>query len=206
MLPIAGGLLVILILLLAIPVNLVYALKKDRGWRGRIIVYWMFGLVHVSLRPRRERTGLREDRRPRAGRRILSRGKYLVKRRRAFFAALRTPGFMRRLIYLLRDLLQSSRPRRVRIQFVIGMDDPADTGRVWGALAPLRFLFGRKTIGRESNVSIELTPDFSGARFKGYSCASVQFVPLKMIALVLKFFFSAPVFRAAAVLIQRPGA
>ena len=206
MLPIAGGFLVILILLLAIPVNLVYALKKDGGWRGRIIVYWMFGLVHVSLRPRRERKRLREDRRPRTGRRTLSRGKYLVKRRHAFFAVLRTPGFMRRLIYLLRDLLQSSRPRRVRIQFVIGMDDPADTGRVWGALAPLRFLFGRKTIGRESNVSIELTPDFSGARFKGYSCASVQFVPLKMIALVLGFFFSAPVFRAATVLIQRPGA
>jgi len=203
MLAITGAFLILLMLLLAIPVNLVYALKKDGGWRGRIIVYWMFGLVHLSLRPRRERKGLREERRPRAGRRILSGSKFLVKRRRAFFAVLHTPGFMRRLIYLLRDLLQSSRPRRVRIQFVIGMDDPADTGRLWGVLAPLRFLFGKKTIGKESNVSIELAPDFSGARFRGYSCASVQFVPLKMIALVLGFFFSASVFRAATVLIQR---
>jgi len=203
MLPIAGGFLVVLLLLSAIPVNLVYALKKDGGWRGRIIVYWMFGLVHLSLRPHRKRKGLKEDHLPRAGRRIQSRGKYLVRRRRALFAVLRTPGFMRRLVHLLRDLLQSARPRRVRIQFAIGMDDPADTGRLWGALAPLRLLFGRKIVNNESNISIELTPDFSGARFKGYSCASVQFVPLKMFALVLGFFFSAPVLRAATVLIRR---
>jgi len=206
MLAITGAFLILLMLLLAIPVNLVYALKKDGGWRGRIIVYWMFGLVHVSLRPRRERKGLREERRPRAGRRTPDGGNRLLKRRRDVFAVLRTPGFMRRLIHLLRDLLQSARPRRVRIQFLIGMDDPADTGRLWGALAPLRFLFGKKSIGKESSVSIELTPDFAGARFKGYSCASVQFVPLKMIALVLGFFFSAPVLKAATVLIQRSGA
>jgi hypothetical protein len=85
------------------------------------------------------------------------------------------------------------------------MDDPADTGRLWGVLAPLRFLFGKKSSGRESSVSIELAPDFSGTRFRGYTCASVQFVPLKMIALFLGFIFSAPVFRAATALIQRPG-
>jgi len=206
MLAITGGFLILLILLLAIPVNLVYALKKERGWRGRIIVYWMFGLVHLSLRPGRKRKGPRAKRRPRVGRQILRGGKGLVKQRRNLFAVLRTPGLLRRLIYLLRDLVQSSRPRRLRVQFVIGMDDPADTGRLWGVLAPLRFLFGKRSIGKESNVSIELTPDFSGPRFKGYSCASVQFVPLKMIRLVLGFFFSAPVFRAATMLIQRSGA
>jgi hypothetical protein len=206
MLTATGGILVLLILLLAVPVNVVYALKKDEGWRGRIVVYWMFGLVHLSLRPGRRRKVLKAERRRRGGGARLTTVRKLVERRRDLFAVLRTPGFIRRLIYLLRDLVGSSKPRRLQVQLIIGMEDPADTGRLWGMLAPFRFLFGRRTIGNESNMSIDITPDFSGPRFKGYSCASVQIVPLRIIALVLGFIFSAPVFRAARVMMQRSGA
>jgi hypothetical protein len=203
MLQAAGGLLALLILSLAIPVNLVYALRKERGWRGRIIVYWLFGLLHVSFRPGRKPKGPRRERRRIARRRIAKAGKGLVRRRRDLRAALRTPGMVPRLIRLLRDLLRSSRPRRFRAEVVIGLEDPADTGRLWGMLAPLRFLFGKRGLGKASNISIEITPDFSGPRFQAYSCASVRLVPLKMIALLLGFVFSAPVLRAARVVLQR---
>ena len=88
----------------------------------------------------------------------------------------------------------------------MGLDDPADTGRVMGMLAPLRVLTGKMTFGRNSNVNIQVTPDFSGPRFKGYCSASVQFVPLKLLGIFLGFLFSPPVFRAAKVLIQRSNA
>lgn len=206
MLAIIGVFLVLLILLLAIPVNLVFALEKEDGWRGRIKVYWMFGLLHMSFRPRRGRKKAGDERHRRVGRLVRSGGKHLVKRRRKLSTVLRTPGFARRLVCLLRDLFRSAKPRRARIEFIIGLDDPADMGRLWATLTPLRFLLKKRTIRKESNISIELTPDFTGARFKGYSCASVQFVPLKMTALALGFVFSAPVFRAATALIQRSGA
>lgn len=134
---------------------------------------------------------------------IVSGTRGLVRRRRTVFAVLRTRGLLRGLFHLLRDVLRSLKPRRLRVEFVIGLEDPADTGRLAGVLAPLRLLFGKQTLGRESNVSIDVTPDFSGPRLQGYSCASVQFVPLKLIAIVIGFLFSAPVFRAVKLMMRQ---
>ena len=192
----AGVLLLLLLLLLAVPVNVLYALKREGCWRGRVIVHWMFGLVHLSFRPGRRRRGPRGRSRGGRGGRIARAGKGLVKRRRDLVAVLRSPGFARRLFRLIGDLIAASRPRRFQARFVVGLEDPADTGRLWGMLAPLRLLFGKRSIGKESSVSLEITPDFSGPRFQGYSCASLRFVPLRIIGLGLGFVFSAPVLRA----------
>lgn len=207
MLPTIAAILLLTILLLAIPVNLVFALKKDDVWRGRIVVYWLFGLTHKTLRPGREDKARRLRRRGRLRKSISSVSRKLVKRRRYLFSILRSEGFMRRAAYLVRDLLRSLRPRRFRFQCVVGLDDPADTGRMMGVLAPLRVFAGRKmAFGQDSNVAFEVTPDFTGRRCTGYWCASVRFVPLKLIGVFLGFLFSPPVFRAARGLIQRSNA
>ncbi len=204
MLPTIGALLLLTILLLAIPVDLVFALKKDDVWRGRIVVYWLFGLTHKTLYPGREERARRLRRRGRLRKSIASVGRQLVKRRRYLSSALRSEGFMRRAVYLVRDLLRSLRPRRFRFQCVVGLDDPADTGRLFGVLAPLQVLASRKmAFGKHSNVAFEVTPDFNGPRCTGYWCASMGFVPLKLIGVFLGFLFSPPVFRAARGLIQR---
>lgn len=192
-----------LIFLLAVPVNLVYALRKDDVWRGRLIVYWMFGLVRVSLRPGRRKAPRPSKRRRKRRDIVVSGAKGAVRRRRDILAILRTRGLLRGLVDLLRDLLRSMRPRRLRVELVIGLEDPADTGRLAGVLAPLRLLFGKRTLGKASNVSIDVTPDFSGPRLQGYSCASVQFVPLKLIAIIVGFLFSAPVFRAVRLMMRQ---
>lgn len=196
MLAFIGAATALTILLLAVPVNLVYALRKDEVWRGRLIVYWMFGLFRVSVRPGRRKAARSSKRRRKRREMIVSGTKGVVRRRHMVLAILRTRGLLRGLLHLLRDLLRSLKPRRLRVELVIGLEDPADTGRLAGVLAPLRLLFGRRTLGKESNVSIDVTPDFFGPRLQGYSCASVQFVPLKLIAIVIGFLFSAPVFRA----------
>jgi len=198
--------LVMLVLLLAIPVNLVFALKKDHGWRGRIIVFWLFGLTRTRIRPGRRQRKTRLKRLRSLIRSGVSVGKKLVIRRRMLISILRTEGFMRKVITLLRDLLRSLGPRRFRLRCVMGFKDPADTGRLMGLLAPLRVFARSMTLGRDSKVAIQVTPDFSGPRFEGYCCASVQFVPLKLIGIFLGFLFSPPVFRAVKVLFQRANA
>jgi hypothetical protein len=203
MLAFIGAVTALTILLLVVPVNLVYALRKDEVWRGRIIVYWMFGLIRVRVRPGRRKAARSSKRRGRRRKMIVSGTRGVVRRRRTVFAVLRTRGLLRGLFHLLRDVLRSLKPRRLRVEFVIGLEDPADTGRLAGVLAPLRLLFGKQTLGRESNVSIDVTPDFSGPRLQGYSCASVQFVPLKLIAIVIGFLFSAPVFRAVKLMMRQ---
>lgn len=203
MLTFIGAILALTISLLAVPVNLVYALRKDDVWRGRLLVYWMFGLVRVSVRPGRRKAPRPSKRRRKRREMIVSGAKGSVRRRHDVLAILRTRGLLRALIRLLRDLLRSLRPRRLRVELVIGLEDPADTGRLAGVLAPLRLLLGKRTLGRDSNVSIDVTPDFSGPRLQGYSCASVQFVPLELIAIVIGFLFSVPVFRAVRLMMRQ---
>lgn len=195
--------LILLVLLLAIPVNLVFALKKDGVWRGRIVVYWLFGFTHMTIRPGRKHRGRRLKRLRSLIESIVSVGGKLVRRRRYLFSILRSEGFMRRVIYLVRDLLRSLGPRRFRLRCVMGLNDPADTGRLMGMLAPLRVFSRKLTFDKDSHVPIQVTPDFSGPRFEGYCCASLQFIPLKLIGIFLGFLFSPPVFRAAKALIQR---
>lgn len=207
MFPTIAAILLSTVLLLAVPVNLVFALKKDDVWRGRIVVYWLFGLTHKTLRPRREERAGRLRRRRPLRKPIVSVRRQLVRRRRYLFSILRSEGFLRQAVYLVRDLLRSLKPRRFRFQCVIGLDDPADTGRMMGMLAPLRVFAGRKmAFGRDSNVTIQVVPDFTGSRFTAYWCASVRFVPLKLIGVFLGFLFSPPFFRAARGLIQRSNA
>jgi len=195
-----------MILLLAIPVNLVFTFRKENVWRGRVVVSWLFGLAHTTIRAGRDRRGRRLKRRPSLRKSIVLIGRQLVKRRRHLFSILRSEGFIQQVIFLVRNLLRTIRPRRLRLQCVIGLDEPADTGRLMGVLAPLRVLMGKMSIGQDSNVAIQVNPDFSGPRFEGYCCASVQFVPLKLIVVFLGFLFSPAVFRAIKMLIQRSNA
>ena len=207
MFPTISAILVLTVLLLAIPVDLVFALKKEDGWRGRIVVYWLFGLTHKTFRPRPQEQARAVRRRRRLRKSIASVSRQLVKKRRYLFSVMRSEGFVRRTIYLIRDLLRSLQPRRFRLQCIVGLDDPADTGRLIGVLAALRIVPGRKrTFSKHSNVAFEVTPDFTGRRCAGYWCASMRFIPLKLIGVFLVFLFSPPVFRAAKGLIQRSNA
>ena len=207
MLPTIAAVLLLTILLLTIPVHVVFALKRDDGWRGKIVVYWLFGLTRKTLRSRPEEKARRERRR---GRRRMAMGwvsKQLIKKRRYLYSVLRSEGFLRRAVYLFRDLLRSLRPRRFRLQCVIGLDDPADTGRLIGMLSPLRLFAGREMrFGRNSNVAFEVTPDFTGPRCTGYWHASVRFVPVKLIGIFMGFLFSPPVLRATRGLLQKTSA
>lgn len=187
MLPTLAAFLILLILLLAIPVNLVFALHKEAVWRGRIVVYCCFGLTQFRVRRGRAKKGRR---------RIKMAASSVIKQRRYLYSILRSDGVAPRMVILFKEMLRALRPRRFRLQCVVGLDDPADTGRLMGLIAPFRAFAGRLSPGRHPKLAIQVTPDFSGPRFKGQCCASVQFVPLRLIALGLGFFFSSPVLRA----------
>lgn len=193
---IIATIIIMFILLLAIPVDLVFTLKRDRAWRGRVVVYWLFGLTKKTIRPRQRPRG-RHFKRRSLRKSIVPAGRKLVKRRRYLVSVLRSEGFIKQLISLFRDLLRSMKPRRFRIQCIMGLDDPADTGRLMSLLAPLRVIARKISFGQNSNVHFQVVPDFSGPHFKGHCCASVHFVPLKLIGIFLRFLLSVPVMRAA---------
>ncbi len=197
MLPTLVAILILSLLLLAIPVDLAFALKKEEVWRGRVYVVWMFGLARMSKRVGRVR---KKGRR----RSLRKTGRALFGHRRRLWAMLRSEGFIRRVVQLMSQLIRLTKPRRFRLQCVIGLEDPADTGRLAALLAPLKVFAGTMTLGRKSNVAIQVSPDFSGPRFSGQCCSSVHFVPLKMMSAFVVFLFSAPVRRAARAALAKP--
>ena len=124
-----AGLLVGLVALLAIPADVVFAVQRDEGFRGSLTIHWLFGAVRIPVRSARghakggKAKGSPAPRRPHHGRRA--------------WAMLRSEGFVSRLLRLLRSLVTRVRIRHLSLYLRLGLDDPADTGQLWGMLGPL---------------------------------------------------------------------
>ncbi len=172
------------LLLLAIPIHLRVAVERDPGFESRAKLSWLFGLVRVRLHPsgkakRQKGAKARRDRRPgeRPGRFAKRLG------RRVLRADLRA-----RSARFLGDLLRALRPRDLRLQARIGLEDPADTGMLWAAMGPLG--------GWLPCSDIRLEPDFEQERFQLQASGRIRLIPLQVIWLALAFVLSPPIVRA----------
>jgi hypothetical protein len=170
------GLPVLLFLALAIPVEVAFAAASGEGARLRLV--WLFGLLSVSPSPARRRPRREPPRQPANGsgpRRLL--------------AALRSPGFLMGVARLCRRLL-SAFSLRVQASAELGLDDPADTGELYGllsaAIAPLQ---------REA-LQLEVTPNFLEPGLSGQVDAFARFSPLRLLAEALAFGLSRATLRA----------
>ena len=71
----------------------------------------------------------------------------------------------------------------------IGMEDPADTGRIWGLVGPLGMIL--------SETDIRLEPVFDDTCLCFRAAARVRLIPGQLMALLLGFLLSPAVLRAA---------
>jgi hypothetical protein len=80
------------------------------------------------------------------------------------------------LLRFLAEAARALRPVRLRLEGRIGTGDPAETGRLWGALCPLLYadLLPR-------NAVVALQPDFTGARFELMAEAELRILPLRVL-------------------------
>jgi len=181
-----AAILILSLVLMAIPVHLVLALHKDEAWRGRVVVYWLFGLIRIRMRRGRTKKHRRQLRKSVS---------WMVKQRRYLHPILRSDGVVKRIVILFKDLFSALGPRRLRLRWVVGLNDPADTGRLMGLIAPLLVVARTMSPGQDSKQAVHVTPDFSGSRFTGQCCVSVQFIPLRLIGIFLGFLLSWSVWR-----------
>ena len=81
---------------------------------------------------------------------------------------------------MLGDLRSGLRLRRLKIDGRVGLRDPADTGRLWGWMAPL--LYG---LPMSESAEISLAPAFGGPALEGTLEAEgeVRLVPLVRLGL-----------------------
>jgi hypothetical protein len=175
-----------LLALLAVPLDLAFSLQRREGRQEASgTLRWLFGLVRVRLRrPRRrargapERTGAKRGRRQGRG-------------ARRMMAMLRIDGFRTRLLRLARDLLRRIRVRDLSLRVRLGLDDPADTGRLWGVVGPLAAILPWP---RDARVAVE--PDFGGEALEIDGRGDIRVVPLQLLWAILVFALSPVTLRA----------
>ncbi len=180
------GILAGLLAVLAVPVELIFAVRRHAGQQEtRATLRWLFGLVRVRLgKPearslaRPERPGRRRTRRKRGG-------------ARRVMAMLRMEGFGRRLLRLARDLLRRIRIRELSLAVRLGLDDPADTGRLWGVVGPLAALLARCPVAR-----IAIEPDFGAEALDVDGKGHIRIVPIELLFVMLVFVLNPATLRA----------
>lgn len=176
-----GLLLAGVVLLLVTPIDVGLFLERDAAFHSRVRIRWLFGLVRFRIHPRHERA----RRVPKEASRRKRRGAHAA--RRATIALMR-PDVRARAVGFLRDVLRALRPRDVRVRARIGLDDPADTGRLWAVLGPLGALI--------RSPDVELQPDFFEACFRFQATVRVRLIPLQLFALTAGLVLSPPMLRA----------
>lgn len=168
-----GGSLLFLLLLLALPVDLRFSLRKDDTVAYRAELRLLFGLLSVDL-------GKQERK---AEETAAPKRKSVQPHPGSLFGS---EGSIHRLIRLIRDLMRSVRIRELKLHGRIGLGDPAYTGVLFGLLHPL-LLPGR---------DITLQADFQEAVFEGHCSGELRLFPIRVIGSLLAFAVSSAILPA----------
>jgi hypothetical protein len=172
----------VLVLLLAVPLDLAVTARRRERLETRVRVRWLWGRIPLpapkggARKPRRKK-----PKKPRAKR---SSG------RRAL-AVLRARGFARRALRLPRDLLCRVHIRAFDIDLRLGLDDPADTGRLWGLVGPAAAMLALPAPAR-----VAVTPEFAEPVVHLDARADLRVVPGALLLVLLAFALSPATLRA----------
>jgi hypothetical protein len=180
-----GGLAALLLVLLLTPVRLELALGNQPGFVRTARLTWAWGLFAADLAKQPAASGG-----PAAqakGRKRTSRARRLRLPTSAMILDAITP-----VRTLLRRLVRATHPRGVCVQAQLGLEDPAETGLLWGLLGPAVALLE----GTTDHV-IEVEPIFAGAELQWAARGRFTLVPAQLVAVVLGFGLSPAVVRFA---------
>ena len=157
------GVLVFIILLLTVPFDLAFNIDQDAVTHSRVRIGWMFDMF-VKDRKRKKKPEKEKSNKKRK------------RRIKPFIAMLRSKGFLRRLFRFIRDVFRVSRIREFRLDLRIGLSDPAETGMLFAAIAPVVAQFRIFT-----PLDIQIQPDFEQAGLQGYAKGNVRIFPIQLI-------------------------
>ena len=175
--------LLLLLGLLAIPIDLVYRLNWRGSLQGDVQLRWLFGLLRVRIpiekTPSTQTTKETMAKPRRRKRRSGSKVKPL--------AAWRQRSFRQRITRFLHKLWQAIHKRDMRLHLLIGLDDPADTGQLWAIMGPVSAV-----CAQTQTVQINIEPDFTESHLELNSSGDIRIIPLQLLALFLGLLLSPP--------------
>jgi len=185
-----AGLLGLVLLLLAVPVDVEFRLEGIEPLTGQLGVRWLFGLVRFRIPvPRAGKPTPRPEAKPKAAR-ARARPEARGQNRRNVLAALRQAAFRRRAYRLVRDLVRAVHLHRLRLFMRLGLGDPADTGLLWAVVGPLN------AMAQLRNAELRIEPEFVDPVLEFQADGRLLLVPLRFLVLAAAFALSPPTIRA----------
>lgn len=176
-----GIVLVFLVLVLAIPFEFVFIVYRQRETRADFSILWLFGVVRVPVSNKTARQRFKKPSKTKKPRKHKSKS--------ANFATVsdlfRNARFRYRLIRFVKDVFKTIHIASFYLRVRLGLDDPADTGRIWAYLGPLAVF-----LTNLSNATVSLEPDFQTEILLYESSGRIRVIPLQVIVTVLAFVFS----------------
>ena len=182
-----SALVTFLIVLLAPPVSITYALNRSENLDGYFAVVGWFGL----LRYRRTLDEASRERTPRektAKKRVKKKG---GRHQKTFYRLFRQSAFRDRLWQFVKDLMRALQARGLYLHAKVGLDGPYETGMLWAWIGT----FSAMARG-QSFADIDIAPDFVQPGLKFQSGGNIRFYPLQIIALSSRFLISPVSLRA----------
>jgi len=176
-----------LIAILSIPFDILCRIEVYERPKFRIRLKWLFGLLKKDIRGKRKPEEKRKERKPGEGIRSL----------RALFEIVRIEGMLKRLRRLVKEILHHLKIRELRVNFKVGLDNPADTAFLVGIIESSR-LFWRPSFPHE----IDIQADYEGeVVLEGYTQLAVRVLPVQIVAPMLRFLFSWSAIKAVRILV-----
>jgi hypothetical protein len=173
----------LLLVLLAVPFSLSYRLRWPQPGRNEVTLGWAFGLLQLRLPPASSAATRDAPCKPPVAPRKKAR-----RRRQSSLnpiALLRQPAFRQRLLRYLRECWRALHKQELQLRLRIGLDDPADTGLLWGMMGPLAGL-----LANNREVALTLEPEFEAETFELESSGTIAFSPLRLIYLTVALLLS----------------
>jgi len=182
-------------LLLAIPVELFIDYDSQAKIKLRARVVWFFGLVNIkhSNKPKSKqqtKTKSEKTKFDSKSNKNKTPKKSRQKKNPFLWTALTSEGFVQRLVRLIYDILTTAKIKTFFARIYFGMDDPADTGRIYGIGAPLFSVFYAIP-----QLDFEAIPVFDEEIFRGQLKTHVHVVPINYVKVILLFLFSRELWR-----------
>ena len=169
----------LIIFFLIIPVEIAFSLNNLEKPKSNIRVKLIFGLINLQLFPQTPKEKKQE---------ITEAVPVRKKKRvtfRKFLKIAENEKFVGKLSAFIKRILKSIKLQLSKLYFRLGLDDPADTGMLWGVMGPVSGI-----LGYYSDNKIKIEPEFQDSAFDIDGTGNITIIPLEIIFISLIFLLS----------------
>ena len=193
----------LLLFLLAVPIDVDYNFNSQEDRQSYLAIIWLFGLVKVDAtgQQKKQKTARQKQKikikpKPKHHRPKRSREKKSRDFKR-LLNVLRSEGFIKHLLRFLLNLFRQINIRAFYLAIRFGLDNPADTGQLYGIVAPFAMCIQAMPF-----TNIYIQPEFSSMAFHRIIKIQVRIVPIRFVWMLILFVLSPNTFRAIKAFIK----